>query len=256
MAKRIGIDGALAQARSELYGEGGPKEDALRSTYRAPSALPAAAMAVNTLADKDLWAGGPAEVTPKEPLFQAKNHLELEYRQKRANEEPWITERRKQVGGFTDEEERFLVDSARRRAEAQKRLAPERGLDGGGGPADRMPTQAEFQEGFEPYVEPADVPEYMPGDSELGGGSVAMPWAEPVESRQDARFAAEQDARASRGRSEYFMDSAAGMLPTAAVSGGLLPEGLPGSRPTEALRDWYWRSDARGGWPYASYLAG
>ena len=244
MAKRIGIDGALAQARSELYGEGGPKEDALRSTYRAPSALPAAAMAVNTLADKDLWAGGPAEVTPKEPLFQAKNHLELEYRQKRANEEPWITERRKQVGGFTDEEERFLVDSARRRAEAQKRLAPERGLDGGGGPADRMPTQAEFQEGFEPYVEPADVPEYMPGDSELGGGSVAMPWAEPVESRQDARFAAEQDARASRGRSEYFMDSAAGMLPTAAVSGGMLAEGLPGDRPTEALRDRYWRSDA------------
>ena len=66
----------------------------------------------------------PAGVTPKEPLFQAKNHLELEYLQKRANEEPWITERRKQAGGFTDEEERFLVDSAPRRAEAQKSRAP------------------------------------------------------------------------------------------------------------------------------------
>ena len=34
------------------------------------------------------------------------------------------------------------------------------------------------------------------------------------------------------------------MLGTAAVSGGMLAEGLPGDRPTEALRDRYWRSDA------------
>ena len=193
MAKRMGIDGALKQARSKLYGEGGPKEDALRSTYRAPSALPAAAMAVNTLADKDLWSkGGPAED------FSERRRQDMEKAQ--------------EVQSQLDE-----MFAAGRHAEAAELLASVA--------ADR------------------DIPKYMPGDSELGGGSVAMPWAGPAESLQDARFAAEQSARASRGRSEYLMDSLGGMLGAAAVSGGMLAEGLPGSSFTEPVRDRYWRSD-------------
>ena len=144
-----------------------------------------------------------AGVTPKEPLFQAKNHAT-----------------------FADEQERLLADGAPRRAKAQKRLESAKR---------RAPAIRRRQVG---------APEYVPGDSELGGDSVAAPSVRPEESLQDARFAAEQSARASRGRSEYFMDSAAGMLPTAAVVGGMVPEGLPGSRPTELLRNPTWRSDA------------
>lgn len=147
--------------------------------------------------------GPPAGVTPKEPLFQAKDHAT-----------------------FADEQERLLADGAPRRAKAQKRLESAKR---------RAPAIRRRQ---------VDAPEYMPGDSELGGDSVAAPSVRPEESLQDARFAAEQSARASRGRSEYFMDSMAGMLPTAAVVGGMVPEGLPGSRPTEALRNPTWRSDA------------
>ena len=144
-----------------------------------------------------------AGVTPKEPLFQAKNHAT-----------------------FADEQERLLADGAPRRAKAPKRLESAKR---------RAPAIRRRQ---------VDAPEYMPGDSELGDDSVAAPSVKSAESLQDARFAAEQDARGGRGQLEFFTDAMGGMLPTAAVVGGMVPEGLPGSRPTELLRNPTWRSDA------------
>ena len=213
MAKRIGIDGALKQARAEMSGKGGPEGDALRSKYQAPSALPAAVTAVNTLADKDLWGeGGPAESTrtlsPEDREFFAERRAARKLSRARNME--------------LRELHQELI-AAGRHAEAAELLAS-------------VATVKRYRD-----MPRRDIPEYMPADEGPSGESVSLPWDEPGVDVQRERFESAKTGRLGQAMRDYANTSTLGMLPSAGVTAALAPNALP--QFTEPVRDRYWRSD-------------